>query len=268
MDFLICAYGEPGEERFVPFVRDAVDGFELQNYDRRGVVSSHDWEEVVREHRRLKEHLPGRLAIHGPYAGIDFGSRDCLLKEAVRRRMDLVYHMVADLRPDTLVLHTGCSDILVRFGLTDQWLDPAAAFWQAEIDRYAVLGVRVVLENIAEEQPDAMIELARRVDNRYFGLCLDVGHANLCSSIPPSEWIRRMGGSLMHVHLHDNNGERDEHLPLGRGTIDADAVFDALYRHVPEVTVSLEVLDEPEAVVQNALYVTQRYGKKRQQRTS
>jgi hypothetical protein len=37
MDFIVCAYGEPGEEKFMPYVENHVAGVELQNYDRKGV---------------------------------------------------------------------------------------------------------------------------------------------------------------------------------------------------------------------------------------
>ncbi len=32
----------------------------------------------------------------------------------------------------------------------------------------------------------------------------------------------------MHVHLHDNNGRRDEHLPLGEGSVDWATVIGKL----------------------------------------
>ncbi len=34
-----------------------------------------------------------------------------------------------------------------------------------------------------------------------------------------------MGKYISEIHLHDNHGERDEHLPLGEGNIDLPAVF-------------------------------------------
>lgn len=261
MDFLICAYGEPGEEEFIPYVKDIVDGFELQNYDRTGVLSSDRWAEVMGQQLSIIKKLPGRLAIHGPFAGIEYGYKDHLLKEAVRRRMDMTFEMVCALKPDTLVLHSGCSELMVKFNLTDAWLKPALEFWQHEIVRYAGAGVRVVLENIVEQTPEHLIELVDRVGNNYLGLCFDIGHATLCSQLSPVQWVELMGKRLKHIHLHDNHGTSDEHLPVGKGTINFDPFFEALAKWAPDATVSMEVLAEPAVVLKNAVSVTQRYGR-------
>ena len=95
MDVLVCALGEPGEERFVPQVAEYVDGFELQNYVRKGVQSEEDWREVVAQHERLIERLPGRLAVHGPFLGIEYGYADHLLRE-----MGVIDHSGAKLAAD------------------------------------------------------------------------------------------------------------------------------------------------------------------------
>ena len=263
MDFLICAYGEPSEEKFIPYVQGCVQGFELQNYDRTGVCSPEKWHEVLEQHRSIIPKLPGRLAIHGPFAGIEYGYKDHLLREAVQKRMDMTGGMVRELRPDTLILHTGCPELMIKFNLTDAWLEQAAEFWKQEIKGYAEAGVRVVLENVVEQSPEAMIELVDRVRSDYLGLCFDIGHANLCSQLKPARWVELMGRRLKHVHLHDNSGRKDEHLPAGKGNIDFDSFFEALYAFVPEVTVSLEVLAAPEAVVENAIAITRRYGTKK-----
>jgi sugar phosphate isomerase/epimerase len=261
MDFIVCAYGEPGEEKFMPYVENHVAGVELQNYDRKGVQSIQGWEKVMGQHREIISRLKGRLAVHGPFQGIDYTYQDHLLKEAIRKRMDMIYAMVLELKPDTLVLHTGCSDEIVRFSLTDTWLARASEFWREEIIRYAEAGVQVVLENVAEQTPDLMIRLADNVNSKYFGLCMDIGHANLLSTLPPPQWVKKMGSRLKHIHLHDNMGDRDEHLPVGMGNIEFDSFFEALYRYVPDATVSIEVIAEPEEVVENVIYVVEKYGK-------
>ena len=171
----------------------------------------------------------------------------------------MIFDMVCRLRPDTLVLHSGCSDIMVSFKLSDIWLERAISFWKEEIARYGEKGVRVVIENIVEESPEALIALVDEVGSEWLGLCLDVGHAHLRSPLKPGGWVEKMGKRLKHVHLHDNHGTTDEHLPVGKGTIDFDPFFTALYEHAPDATVSLEVVAEPEAVVENLRMVIGTY---------
>lgn len=67
------------------------------------------------------------------------------------------------------------------------------------------------------------------------GLALDVGHAHLNHCLD-----RFLDHPIRHVHLHDNNGDEDTHLPVGRGTIDFAPVMDAIKRNkaVPIIEVS------------------------------
>jgi sugar phosphate isomerase/epimerase len=60
------------------------------------------------------------------------------------------------------------------------------------------------------------------------GLVLDSGHAALRGG-DPLQIARTMLPRLFHTHLHDNHGERDEHLPPGRGRIDWTALMALLH---------------------------------------
>ena len=70
-----------------------------------------------------------------------------------------------------------------------------------------------------DETPDMLKKLVRAVNSPYFKICLDVGHAYIFGKISLEDWVKRLGKDLAHVHLHDNAKVFDEHLGLGRGTI-------------------------------------------------
>lgn len=79
------------------------------------------------------------------------------------------------------------------------------------------LGLVLAVENLVSEEPwrsvEAVAGLAASVGYESVGVCLDTGHYNI------------NGGSLEGVrpvcaHISDNNGEVDEHLPPGAGSID------------------------------------------------
>jgi sugar phosphate isomerase/epimerase len=55
------------------------------------------------------------------------------------------------------------------------------------------------------------------------GLALDVGHAHLNNCL--DEFLTC---PIRHVHIHDNDGKDDTHLPVGEGTIDFVKVMDAV----------------------------------------
>ena len=45
---------------------------------------------------------------------------------------------------------------------------------------------------------------------------------------------------LAHLHLHDNNGRRDEHLGIGRGKFDFQGLFKFLTKHDLQPLITLE----------------------------
>ncbi|HVP96484.1 sugar phosphate isomerase/epimerase family protein [Methanoregula sp.] len=67
---------------------------------------------------------------------------------------------------------------------------------------------------------------------------LDVGHANLNGCLPAF-----LGTRFTHLHLHDNDGRRDTHSPVGEGTIDFPAVMAAMRREHATAVVEVRQFD-------------------------
>lgn len=68
-----------------------------------------------------------------------------------------------------------------------------------------------------------------KTDNKAF--CLDSGHTHAATSggyMSVPDFIRFFGERTKILHLHDNDGLRDQHLFPGQGTIKWGEVFDAL----------------------------------------
>jgi sugar phosphate isomerase/epimerase len=59
------------------------------------------------------------------------------------------------------------------------------------------------------------------------GVTLDVGHAHV-ARVPLADIVHRLGCRLRHVHVHDNDGTADQHLPVGHGTVDWRKLIAAL----------------------------------------
>jgi len=75
-------------------------------------------------------------------------------------------------------------------------------------------------------------------------LVLDVAHANFPESDQPLNFIDRFYEKLAHVHLSDNLGQRDEHLPLGAGIVDYKTSIEELRRRNYSGTVTLEIFSK------------------------
>ncbi len=77
---------------------------------------------------------------------------------------------------------------------------------------------------------DALLRLMDAVDNDNFGAVLDTGHQHAQKEILPLS-IEKLAGRVHYLHVSDNDGQTNQHLALGRGTVDWDGVFMALKKH-------------------------------------
>ena len=78
----------------------------------------------------------------------------------------------------------------------------------------------------------------------FFKLCIDTGHTNSTArfdGVSVGNFIRKMGDAVVALHLHDNNGEWDQHQLLMTGTVDWEDTFRALSEIGYSGTYNLEV---------------------------
>jgi len=89
-------------------------------------------------------------------------------------------------------------------------------------------GLCLGIENCADQTDlDFLVETVAELDLPAVGFNVDTGHAVL-HGMAPADVIRVMGKRLVTTHLQDNFGQRDDHLPPGKGTIAWPPVMSAL----------------------------------------
>ena len=89
--------------------------------------------------------------------------------------------------------------------------------------------VSFAVENVPRgytRKPTRLVQLMTDLDAPNVGVVIDTGHQNIVDN--PVDTLRTIGEHLITLHLHDNHGERDEHLLPGRGTVDWNGVVGAL----------------------------------------
>lgn len=191
---------------------------------------------------QLTEHLhraDRQISLHAPFIDLSPGSPDPLIRQVTQTRFDQTFALAEQLGAHTLVFHPGYDRW--RFGNAPAlWLENSLGFWRPYLQRAADLGLRITLENIFEETPDTLVALIEGLDHPSVGHCFDIGHWHLFAQTPLEEWFARLGPYLQHVHLHDNAGEADSHLPVGDGQIDFNAFLVQLQRLPQQPTLTLE----------------------------
>jgi sugar phosphate isomerase/epimerase len=106
-------------------------------------------------------------------------------------------------------------------------------------------GATIALENTFGEyaSPAALRQFVTDTHLRDLRLCFDVGHAHLWEGVGPA--FDAMRDLVVTTHLHDNSGERDDHLFPYQGTINWDAALAALATAGQELPLTLEVRESP-----------------------
>src|ERR1700731_589976 len=86
------------------------------------------------------------------------------------------------------------------------------------------LGVRILIENLQNEitSPENILEILRVGHFDRVGVCLDIGHAHLAQekNIGIDEAFELLKPRIAQLHLHDNQGQKDDHLWPDAGSID------------------------------------------------
>lgn len=83
-------------------------------------------------------------------------------------------------------------------------------------------------------------EYLSRFDENHFGACLDTGHLNMFGG-KPAEAVRLLGNRLKVLHLHDNDGIKDQHLIPYMGNTDWTGFSAALEDVGYSGTLNLEI---------------------------
>jgi len=146
--------------------------------------------------------------------------------ERVRRieamdELKRVIDVAEDLRYSRLILHMGSP----RETADPRKRDAAFSSLEHLILHAHHVGVTICVENTLSEMGDPHYLRAFVDETRLSGVRFnfDIGHANL-AECPEIERIEKSFAPLRDlvssVHLHDNHGEKDEHLPPYDGSID------------------------------------------------
>lgn len=100
------------------------------------------------------------------------------------------------------------------------------------LEHLAETGIALSIENTPPTTPQdfnrffAELRASSSATNGQVGMCLDLGHANLCPATR-NDYLRYIDQldpqvPIIHLHLHENYGDRDSHLPLFTGPAGRD----------------------------------------------
>ena len=152
--------------------------------------------------------------VHAPFMDLSPGGVDREIRNISREKIRRAVEIANLLGAKGVVCH-GAYDRWRFDGREDLWLESSIDTWSDVLKDSGELPI--MIENIFEEDPSTLIALFDHFKEKNLWFCFDTGHFNLFTTLPLMDWLLPLKDKLREVHIHDNHGKSDEHLPVGRG---------------------------------------------------
>jgi sugar phosphate isomerase/epimerase len=202
-------------------------------------------EDIGRIARFLRERK-FRIFSHAPFFGLDVASIDGGISRYSVTCLEKAIDVTAALGGNMMVMHTGYLPQYSRVGRR-YWFRNWSVRMPRLAERARCRGITIALENTWDDRPEVLLHLRALLPERNnVKFCLDTGHLNVYSQLPLRRWWRSLGDDIVAIHLHDNDGLSDDHLPPGRGTVDFETLVELLLDMRTMPLLDLEV-DHPRA---------------------
>jgi endonuclease IV len=130
-------------------------------------------------------------AFHGPFADLNCGSCDPLIREVSRERMVLGYQTASQLKATHIIFHHG---YVSHSSPPKSWIPRLAQFWKSFLEDKPK-SINFHLENLLERSPEIMIETLDAISDLRVSACLDIGHTHCNSATPVLNWIEKLRGN-------------------------------------------------------------------------
>jgi sugar phosphate isomerase/epimerase len=207
--------------------------------------------------RELGKSYGLKFSIHAPFADINIASPSQYMLKAMLKRLEKSISLANILEAYVWVFHPGLKTGISMFYPGADWIQNCKTA-RLLCDMAEEHGVKIAIENVPEPYPFLMKSVEHfkmfyedsAVD---LGIALDIGHANLNGQI--ELFLETFHDKIVHIHAHDNGGKDDEHLGVGRGTVNWKKIATLLkqinyngtvivesVKHVPESIEKLKAL--------------------------
>jgi len=181
----------------------------------------------VLEIKNLLRSYDFKYFVHAPNIDTNLASVNTLLRRAFKKTILKAIVFAAELDAELFVSHVGrlSRDYprkLVRKAMKNA-TDSLRKINQLSND----LGIIFTIENDHKSNDYVLAGYPEQInfliENVGCKLTFDIGHANTIGKI--EDFTKLLDKFIVNVHLHDNNGKEDRHLPIGKGSINFMEVF-------------------------------------------
>jgi sugar phosphate isomerase/epimerase len=215
-------------------------GWEIVNEGRQRLTP-----ENLAEAKQIAETSDLVITIHLPYSDLNLASMNQPIWEETVRQMKACLSLACDFAR-LAVVHPGHLSPLGMQMPDTAWSQNIIGIRQI-CDHAADLDMKIAVENMVNmpallgRRPEEIAGILETVDRENVGFIFDVGHANTNGNV---ENFLKLKDIMIHAHMHDNHGERDEHLPIGNGTVPWNKVAAGLKDYKGRIVTESRSLEE------------------------
>jgi len=215
-------------------------GWEIVNEGRQRLTP-----ENLAEAKQIAETTDLVITIHLPYSDLNLASMNQPIWEETVRQMKACLSLACDFAR-LAVVHPGHLSPLGMQMPDTAWSQNITGIRQI-CDHAADLDMKIAVENMVNmpallgRRPEEIAGILETVDRENVGFIFDVGHANTNGNV---ENFLKLKDIMIHAHMHDNHGERDEHLPVGNGTVPWNKVAAGLKDYKGRIVTESRSLEE------------------------
>ena len=168
-----------------------------------------------------------KYSIHAPFMDVNIASPQDQSRLNSIAQIKSSIDLANEINAEAVVVHPGLISFLANKYFKKEVYEFANESIK-EIGDYAKdLGVMATIENMPNFESmiyQNIVDLNQLLVENEMHMTLDIGHANHVGYAPED----MIFDSIKHVHVHDNLGDDDTHLPLGEGSIDLKYIINTL----------------------------------------
>ncbi|MCX7770851.1 MAG: sugar phosphate isomerase/epimerase [Proteobacteria bacterium] len=163
-------------------------------------------------------------SVHAPFLDINISATDSAIVEVTKKRLLKTIEVSKILEAQGIVIHPGFDPYRFR-AMEESWLSSAKKNLEPIINEAEKVKIPLAVENIFDEHYEYLKKLINYYSSPFLGHCFDTGHFNIFAKTSLEEWLSNMNSHIFSLHLHDNLGYVDQHLPVGEGSFPFNYFF-------------------------------------------
>jgi sugar phosphate isomerase/epimerase len=181
--------------------------------------------------------------LHAPFFDLAPGGSDREVRRVTRAKLGQAFELIPIFKPLSVVCHLNYEENK-HGNKKDHWFKHGLDTWRELVNIAEKHRTSLMLENTYEENPKQHQRMFAALGSPHARFCLDTGHTVAFAKNSWQDWLPALEPWLGQLHLHDNNGDSDDHQPIGTGTFDFTGLFEYLRKRRLNPIITLEVRDE------------------------